>query len=227
MTARLPGFAKRGLGEVEKEVSEARLDATGVSMPSITLGMVDEAVEKVVRDQELDADLASVLMFNLGKDPRSGVANAYYSSRAASRMASVGVKRHDVNVRYVMSDADVAALVDYAPEFRLMFSNSESHDHAVAAACRLVDHRLIMARVPYGASVTDVGGNPLVHIKAGSTHVHVCGPVEDNKDQMRHKLRAMEARKIAKDTTKPVSACLAQRYLDGDSRTAVVTHCSD
>jgi len=213
-----------GRGESEVAGSEAG----GSTVPrgileapvQVTEGMVDEAVNNVVKARGIKEDAAEALKATLGRDTGGGPMHAYYTSKAAvTRARMVGVAREDLVIDYVLDElnGDVQNLTDYAPEFRLRFHSTISHDHAMGAATRLIDNRLIFSRLPSGVRFSDIGGNPLTYVKQGVEGWHVCGPVVDAKDPMRHRLRRMEAVRIARTYAGTAVGDAAERYLRMDA----------
>jgi hypothetical protein len=214
MTSRLPGWSNLGKADVESDEPRVRLASPAPSR--VTEMMVDEAVAGAVESMELPSDVAAVMKHNLGRDTTSGVAHAYYTSKAVqSRRDVVGVARHNFTLRYALDDEAVADLTRYAPEFRITFLNVDSHDHSRAAGMRQLDHKLITMRLPYGVPFTDVGGDPIVYIWQGNDIVHVCGPDYDPKDAMRHKLRRLRAQRVL-DSSEGAVRDTAGRYLASD-----------
>lgn len=187
--------------------------------PKITPRFVDEAVEAVLREMELGPDASHVMRELISKDENSGVAYHYYHSRAKQALDDTfaRVRKQELSIGYVLTDQETSDLVSYAPEFDIVFRNTANHDHAMAAASRIIDHRLILSRLPTGMSMTDVGGNPLFHIRQGVGNRHLCNPDADRKDPQRVTLRRLEARKLGNSLEEtPEVRELARRFIDGD-----------
>jgi hypothetical protein len=205
------------------EGSESEFDAGSQmnvpQIPRVTTMVVDEAVEGALYDMGLPPDTAEVFRNLISNDDLSGAATQFFHSKANERLDEVfgRVAKQEVVISYVMDDAATADLTKYAPEFKILFRNRANHDHPRAAASRVLDHQLILSRLPTGIPISDVGGNPLFHIRRGLSNVHICSPVIDRKDPGRHQLRKMEARKIMQDVNEdPRVSELAARYLERD-----------
>jgi len=172
----------------------------------VTADVVDVAVDRVFSDANVSPDVARTMKSLMGSDSGSTVAQAYYHGLAAGagRVGGFGVKRRTLEVPYSLGDEQATILQEYAPDFKLVFSSRESHDHPVAAACRQVDRALIHARLPPGLKVSHVGGAvvPLVLSGLLGHGHHACVPLVDRKDAARRVLEKLRVRKLEKDRTR-------------------------
>jgi len=229
MPSRLTGWSSAAskrvasLGSVkEEDVVESSSEFGGdhgFAMPAITPRFVDEAVESVLRESDLGPDTAQVMRDLLSRDDKAGVAYHFYHRKAKENLDEVfgRVAKQDVVLDYVLTDEETGNLVQYAPEFNITFRSRVNHDHAAAAASRVLDHKLILSRLPSGLTMSDVGGNPLFHIRQGIANRHVCNPVVDVKDPARTTIRNMEARMLSRsETVEPVVRELASQYVRRD-----------
>ncbi|CCU74444.1 putative Bgh-specific protein [Blumeria hordei DH14] len=173
--------------------------------------------EPVARDaiKESDQAVKRELLTPFVNDIAGPVSEAYHSARFAHAKSSVSIVKQEITIRYRLNDDQIAAINLYAKEYNIRYLNRDRHDHAAAAAMRIIDHKLIASRIPNGVRVSDVGGNPLYHIAHANSHVHVCGHVHDKKDQMRNVMRLQAVKKKTMDS-KVAVANMAAKYLERD-----------
>jgi len=194
-----------------------------VAAPShnVTADIIDRAVEEVLQDAQVTPEVAHVMRNLLSSDASSAVAHAYYHGVASGFGVSPSavLEKPRLDIPYALTDAQVAALSAYAPDFSLRFSARELHDHPVAAACRMVDRAVVQSRVPPGVMTSDVGG-ALVHLVSSGAFdrgVHACAPLVDPKDPVRHVLSNLQLRKMSQDPRRSEACRLAaSRVLAGD-----------
>lgn len=183
-----------------------RLDAMSDFMPhaNVTPQVVDRAVEETFRSAQVSPAVQRVMRSLMAGDSNSPVAKAYYHGVAsgAQGLSTLGVARRFVDIPYALPDDQVAALTEYAMDYRLRFSGRELHDHPNAAACRVIDRNVVDAKLPPGVPVSHIGGAALPLItsgRLGNGH-HACMPLVDKKDVSRHVLQNLRIRKIASTT---------------------------
>nr|UVZ34184.1 replicase [Botryosphaeria dothidea vivivirus 1] len=186
-----------------------------------TADVIDEAVEGVLRNFSVDDTTAETMRRLLAADVNSGVAHMYFNGVASSALqrSHVASGRKQLVVPYVLTDKESAELSKYAVDFNLVFRARESHDHPMAAACRVVDRTLVESRVPPGASVADVGGAvvPLIRSEKLGKAVHVCAPLVDRKDPARRVQERMRVMRMNKEAgTTPGQKEAIRAFLDRD-----------
>lgn len=180
-----------------------------------TAEVVDRAVNDAFREADLDPETEEVMRKMLGADSTTSLARAYYhgvSTGAATKNRPFFEKRR-MDIPYVLNEDQVTLLNEYAPDYKLRFYDGDSHDHPMAAACRLIDRQLINSRVPGHLKVSDVGAAIIPLITSGELgeRVHACTPVVDAKDPQRRTLVKMRAKRIAADSTRSDSVRAAAR----------------
>ena len=187
----------------------------------VTPDVIDAALGAVEREYGVSAEVSSALRKLLSADHTSGVAHAYYGGLASRglQMSQVRALRKDMSIPYALTESQVTALVAYAPDFKLTFRSTDSHDHPVYAAQRMIDQVVCESRMPPGCTVSDIGGSSLHHAKRGNLQWHVCNPKVDPKDPVRHVLVNLSHKKLAADATVGASTReYSRRFLAGDER---------
>lgn len=213
------------------QVGEFSRAVTGVSSPpvevsaayrNVTADIVDRAVEETFQEASVRPEVAHVVRALMGADTNSAVAHAYYHGIAAGPARAVPVaRRRGMEIPYVLTDPQVTALSVYAADFDLRFAFRESHDHSPSAASRLVDRDLVSSRFPPSVEISDVGGAVLPLVMSGhlGRGVHVCSPVVDKKDPVRHVLTNLRVKQVQADVTRSEAVRRSARmYLDRDER---------
>lgn len=188
--------------------------------PIVSVDVIDEAVEQVIREQELAPAVADGMRRLLSTDMRSGAAHAYYTNMATR--GSVGLVSRDARkqlvLQYVLTDDQMAALTAYAPEYRLIYRSRDVHDHPMAAASRIIDRQLVYTRLPLAGNIIDVGSAVVEHILAGALggRVHACRPLVDAKDPSRATQDRLKVSRLMERTTSAEVRSSAAKFLSRD-----------
>jgi hypothetical protein len=185
----------------------------------VTAGAIDAALAAVEREFGLSSEVAEGLRRLMSADHTSGVAHAYYGALAhrgfqTNQLRSV---KKTMVIPYSLTQEEMDELALYAPDFKLGFRNTDSHDHPVYAAQRMVDQVICESRLPPGCVSADLGGSLTHHATQGNLHWHVCSPVADRKDMVRHALQRLRLRKMATDKQlSPETREYSRRCLEED-----------
>nr|QLL27729.1 putative RdRp [Leveillula taurica associated virga-like virus 1] len=209
--------------------------AAAASLSNVTGDLIDNAVNHVLKEKGLPGPTEHMIRGMLANDSNSAVARAYYHSMLAKPSLSTldVLGKTELVLPYRFSDdKQLQMLREYAPEFSIKSVQRETHDHPMAAACRLVDRKLVYSRIPPNVSVSDVGGSIIPLVLAGNlgNPVHSCSPIVDRKDPGRDKLNRLRVKQISADPhQREVVRAAARRYLNRDSEAMcdnVVQKCS-
>jgi hypothetical protein len=169
----------------------------------VTAGAIDAALAAVERDFGLSSDVAEGLRRLMSVDHTSSVAQAYYGALAhrGHQTGQLRAVKKALVIPHSLTQEQSDELALYAPDFKLAFRNTDSHDHPVYAAQRMIDQVICESRIPPGCRAADLGGSLTHHAKEGNLHWHVCSPLADRKDMVRHALQRLRLRKMASDPT--------------------------
>ncbi|QKN22719.1 replicase [Erysiphe necator associated ssRNA virus 11] len=209
--------------------------AATASLSNVTGDLIDNAVNQVLKEKGLPGPTEHMIRGMLANDSNSAVARAYYHAMLAKpSLSSLDILgKSDLVLPYRFADDNqLQMLRDYAPEFSIKSVQRETHDHPMAAACRLVDRKLVYSRIPPNVTVSDVGGSIIPLVLAGTlgNPVHSCSPIVDGKDPGRDKLNKLRVKQILADPhQKETVRKAAKRYLDCDTDAMcnnVVQRCS-
>lgn len=219
MTSRL------NLGKARAYVESVSGDSDGENppkpvpvQPQVTAGIVDEAVEDVLSQTDFPEDTKEAMRKLLATDADTGFAASYHRAKLRPVNVHSRLKKDTISISYVLTPEETADLVAYAPEFELRFLDTDNHDHAMAAAMRIIDTAVVLGKTPKGVVVKDVGGDPLQHVRREVEDVHVCAPVLDLKDPTRAPMRMMAAKRLLATSTSEVQKVLARMYIEQDKR---------
>lgn len=178
--------------------------AASASLSNVTGDLIDSAVNQVLKEKGLPGPTEHMIRGMLANDSNSAVARAYYHSMLAKpSLSSVDILgKTDLVLPYRLGDdSQIQMLRDYAPEYTIKTIQRETHDHPMAAACRLVDRRLVYSRTPPNVRISDVGGSIIPLVLAGTlgNPIHSCSPIVDCKDPGREKLNTLRVKQIGAD----------------------------
>lgn len=106
-------------------------------------------------------------------------------------------KKKILDIRQVLSSADQVALCELYPAYNFSFRDPvDNKGHTWARACRKAERQTLFdmlgftsdSKPPPGYAVylKDVGGNKITHLNARYSNTHVCSPVMDHNDSVRH-----------------------------------------
>lgn len=110
-----------------------------------------------------------------------------------------------LELNYVLTSEEFAALQRDFPNLYLHTNNSASHPHAFAAAARLCQAKEFYKRIPrtqardlYGEPhvVVEIGAIVLSHASSPHAGVHLCSPIFDLHDSQRAKAQDLRAREL-------------------------------
>lgn len=199
----------------EVPLPQPRYDTTRLPVPPVvTTEMVNTAVESVFGGTALSEPDKNTLRKVMSLDDTTEFAQGLHVSTMQSNSVYSRLKKKKIIINYVLDHSETSDLVAYGPEFDFVFTDTESHDHAMAASMRAVDTEILMGWAPQGIPIKDVGGRPLFHIARGNVNVHCCNPVADGKDPSRITTRRMVAQRYLHSTRDEDVAQMAQGYLD-------------
>ncbi|QKN22704.1 replicase [Erysiphe necator associated ssRNA virus 10] len=166
----------------------------------VTAGMVDEAADNVLGGVPTEDAFLTRRLWAM--DPTTDVANAFFNSqvdsRATSKFPVSGKIKH--TIPYVLLAEEVRVLVESYPEFDFNFTGGEVHDHAMAAACRSADKKILASQIPTFVRYKDIGGSIVQHVEHGDLKCVTINDVIDDKDSARMSLAKMRLKKIAAGT---------------------------
>lgn len=214
-------------GEDEEFAPDVRAESYDItasaSLSNVTGDLIDNAVNQVLKEKGLPGPTEHMIRGMLANDSNSAVARAYYHSMLAKpSLSSVDILgKSDLVLPYRLADdSQLQMLRDYAPEYTIKTIQRETHDHPMAAACRLVDRRLVYSRAPPNVTISDVGGSIIPLVLGGTlgNPIHSCSPVVDSKDPGREKLNSLRVKQISADPhQRAVVRAAAKRYLAKDA----------
>lgn len=205
------------------------------SLNNVDGDIIDVATNEILNEKNLPGPTEKMIRGMLANDSQSAVARTLFHSMLTkpkiSTMSILG--RSDLVIPYRFSDdKQLQLLRDYAPEFAIKTASKESHDHPMAAACRLIDRKLVYSRVPTNQTVSDVGGSIIPLVLGGmlGNPVHSCSPIIDGKDPGREVLNKLRIEEIYADPHRKQEVReSARRYLERDRDSMcdnLVQHCS-
>lgn len=213
---------KPASGKVTPSVTSGFVrEASAVDIrPVMSVDVIDEAVEQVISDQHLQPGVADSMRRLMAVDMKSGAAHAYFTSMAGKGALGYAARsaRKEMVLSYVLTDAHLAQLTAYAPEYNLVYMSRDVHDHPLAAACRLVDRDLVYSRLPLGGSIIDVGSAVMTHVLDGTLgeRVHACHPLVDPKDPNRLTQDNLKVARVLEKGYGDAVVKAANAYLDRD-----------
>nr|QNQ74058.1 ORF1 [Plasmopara viticola lesion associated vivivirus 2] len=195
----------------------------------VTAGAIDAALAAVERDFGLSSEVAEGLRRLMSADHTSGVAHAYYGALAhrGHQTNQLRAVKKALVIPHSLTQEESDELAQYAPDFKLGFRNTDSHDHPVYAAQRMIDQVICESRVPPGCHAADLGGSLTHHATEGNLHWHVCSPLAcqdlkqraDRKDMVRRALQRLRLRKMSTDANATAETReYASRCLAGDTK---------
>jgi len=133
-------------------------------------------------------------------------------------------KKTRISVSRLLSQDNQSYFKMTYPEFEYEFKGSTNGSHSVACVSRAIETELLHRMIPRNASIVDIGGNYVAHMRKGRL-VHCCCPILDPRDAYRENVRRRDIEDMTTWKHGPNSGIsqVLTRYATGN-RNEVVCH---